>query len=449
MNAAAGEDVLGDGLAAERIALAVVERRRAGRAARRAAGGLLGQLALGVAQAGVDLLARFFQHAAVRSSLWRMRSTSSCGALVALVQAVGDAGDLVADIVDGQGVAALGVADALGQLLGDAGDFGAQLLEGLGLDAVGAVQLVLVEAMATSADLLDGGGVAGSRRPGRGGSGRRPCRPLRGPCARWPGPSAARRPARGRPSRRACAPCGRSGRRPFRAAWRPSPGGRLPCAGSGCRPDSSRRFCTPSPGLRSRRFADGRPRALNDAFSRAGPRRCGSRRLPGVRPGGPRPRRPERGRGIAGWADAGWLIQALFQMRRWSRGCGPRLRRGGRRPCPRPLPGAKRLGRTRTGGFGLDAAQPLGGARLVGLDLVHRAFEAGGHGDLFTLGGDQALSAPRTDSSMPVMAWAERFSAASMRSVRRSRAMATRPTSSAGCSRASMRGGAPPRRSRR
>ena len=82
---------------------------------------------------------------------------------MALVQALGHAGDLLADIVDGQGVAALGAADPLGQLLGDAGDFRAQLFQGLGLDAVGAVQLVLDgggDARHFAADLLDGRGVA-------------------------------------------------------------------------------------------------------------------------------------------------------------------------------------------------------------------------------------------------------------------------------------------------
>ena len=69
---------------------------------------------------------------AVRSSLWRMRSASSAGgALLALADALGDPGDLLADIVDGLGGAAFGAGDALGQPLGDAGDLAAELLQRL------------------------------------------------------------------------------------------------------------------------------------------------------------------------------------------------------------------------------------------------------------------------------------------------------------------------------
>jgi hypothetical protein len=85
------------------------------------------------------------------------------------------------------------------------------------------------------------------------------------------------------------------------------------------------------------------------------------------------------------------IIQALFQMGDGLASAGLAFVEVAGDLAQGAFQRAKRLGRTRTGGFGLDAAQSLGGAGLVGLDLVDDAFEAGGHGDLLPLGGDQAL----------------------------------------------------------
>ena len=70
------------------------------------------------------------------------------------MDAVGDAGDLLADAVDGGGRPAFRRGDAFRQALGDAGDLAAQLFQGFGLGVVGPAQA-----------LLDGRAHAGDFRP--------------------------------------------------------------------------------------------------------------------------------------------------------------------------------------------------------------------------------------------------------------------------------------------
>jgi hypothetical protein len=380
------EDVLGDGLAAEREALAVVERRRGGTHGRRGrGGGLLGGSAVGLGQLGVDLLARFLQQA--RGALLALADAVDQflrGALVALVQAVGDASDLVADVVDGQGVAALGVADPLGQLLGNPGDFRAQLLEGLGLDAVGAVQL-LVDA---GGDLLDGGGVAGFRGLDAAVQGVGHADDL----------AAHALDGLGRALLGGLHVGGHLAQLVLHAV-EAAVGGFAQLGGH-----------LQAGGLHALGQAAGQVvEALLDAFAGIaaldrveaavqgaergvqglqGFGRTGLGGFQALAKAGHDLVDQARGVGDAG---SGLVVQALLQLGDGLAGAGLAFIEVARDLAERAFQGAQGLGRARTDGFGLDAAQPFGGAGLVGLDVVHDAFEAGGDGDLFTFGGDQAL----------------------------------------------------------
>jgi hypothetical protein len=352
------------------------------------------QLALSVVQAGVDLFARFFQHAerallALADAIDQLLA----GALVTLVQALGDAGDLFTDIVDSQGVAALGAADTLGQLLGDAGDFRAQLLQGLSLDAVGAVQLVLDgggDARHFSADLLDGGGVAA----------------LGGLDTAVEGVGDA-----DHFTAHAFDGLGRALLGGLHV------GGHLAKLALHAVKAAVGRFAQLGGHLDTRRF-----HALGQVGGQTVQPLLHASRGVGAFDGAEalverRERRAHVAQRLAGaglggfkaFAQAGHdsVDQSGRVLR--DRGLGRRLfvdtrfQSGDRLAgaslaviemagdlAQGPLQGAKRLGRTRACRFGLDPARTLDGARLFGLQLVHGPFEAGGDGDLFTFRLSQA-----------------------------------------------------------
>ncbi len=145
-----------------------LDRRRRGRGGGHRRRAVFDDLALGDREAGIDALAGFLEQA--RRALLALADAFGQvggGALAALTDAFGDTSHLLADIVDGQGVAALGIGDALGQPLGDAGDLAAQFFEGLGLDVVGAADARFHgrgDAGHFAADLFDDLGAAGFRR---------------------------------------------------------------------------------------------------------------------------------------------------------------------------------------------------------------------------------------------------------------------------------------------
>jgi len=307
-----------------------------------------------------------------------------------LVQAVGDAGHLLADIVDGESVAALGAADALGQLLGDAGDLAAQLFQGLGLDAVIAVQLVLDgggDARHLPADLLDGRGVA----------------LLGGLDAAVEGVGDAHDFAAHALDGLGRALLGGLHVRGHLAqlalhAVEAAVGGFLELGGH----------------FQARGFhllgqADGQAiQALLHAGGRIGAFDHAHALVQG------RERRAHLAQGLAGAGLGGF--QAFGETRHDGVDQGGRvLRRGGDLLvdagfqggdrlagaslavievagdlAERAFQGAQGFGRTGTGRFALDATGAFGGARLLGLQVVDGALEAGGHGDLLAFGLAQA-----------------------------------------------------------
>ncbi len=161
-----GRGVGGGGIGRARIG-AAGEGGRAGIGRRRIDRfGRLGlQPAIGLSQAIVDPGAGVFQQA--------------CGALFALadpfaqfgrdpvlavLQAIGDARQLIADVVHGLGGTPLGVADAFGEAFGDAGDLAAQFFQSLGAEIVRLGQAGLHDrghALHFTADLFDRVGGAG------------------------------------------------------------------------------------------------------------------------------------------------------------------------------------------------------------------------------------------------------------------------------------------------
>ena len=142
-----------------RIEGVVAEAGRGGRGRRG-----LGEAFLGLFQPLIDTFARVFQKPR-RAFLGKPDAFGKLGrgAFLAVLQPLGDAADLFADIVHGLGRAALGIGDAFGQPLGDAGDLAAQLFQRLGADLVAALQPRLhrmAHARDLAAHLFDGIGGA-------------------------------------------------------------------------------------------------------------------------------------------------------------------------------------------------------------------------------------------------------------------------------------------------